>query len=101
MSDILDNDHLQKILEAAEKVPHGPWKFVPKFYHAYGGNHPWDDVFGGDVLDNNGERIANEGSADGEYGTHTSREMLQYLALLDRDTVTAMVKLIQELEKGE
>lgn len=99
MSDILDNDKLQKILEAAEKVPHGPWKFVPIIRNGYG--RPEDDIQGGDILDANGNEIANEGSADGEYGESISQELLAYLALLDRDTVTAMVKRIQELEKEE
>lgn len=96
MSDILDNDNLQKILEAAEKVPHGPWEYHPRAWE-YRDDYLDESEYGVFTQDKN--CLVDDGSAWGEYSSVASKEMLQYIAMLDRDTVTAIVKRIQELEK--
>lgn len=89
MSDILNSDHLQKILEAAEKVPHGPWVF-------YKGNNDTDSR---SSVQNSEGTVVDDGSAFREYDPEADDATLYYISLLDRDTVTAMVKRLQELEK--
>lgn len=76
------------ILEASEKIDQGKWVCKCRNYEH---DDEEDDFAGYGVFNKNRKCLVDNGSAWGEYDEVATKEMLEYIALLDPTTVRELI----------